>query len=76
MKKIELPIIMMDYNDKEIKDFLEKNNIKSKILGESSLGGGNYIIELKGILEDLKKVIDDGDYGWDGDYEEEWIKDC
>jgi len=65
MKKIELPIQMMDYNDKEIKDFLEKNNIKNKILGESSLGGGNYT-----------KVIDDGDYGWDGDYEEEWIKDC
>ena len=73
MKKIELPVIMMDYNDKEIKDFLKENNIKSKIVGER---GGFSIVELKGILEDLKKVIDDGDYGWDGDYEEEWIKDC
>lgn len=73
MKKIELPVIMMDYNDKEIKDFLKENNIKSKIVGER---GGFAIVELKGILEDLKKVIDDGDYGWGGDYEEEWIKDC
>ena len=58
---------------KKLQDFLKENNIKSKIVGE---GGGFAIIELKGILEDLKKVIDDGDYGWDGDYEEEWIKDC
>ena len=71
MKKIELPVI--DYHEKEFRDWLKQNNVKSKIVGE---GGGFLIVELKGTLKDLKKVIDDDEYGWDGDYEEEWIKDC
>ena len=71
MKKIELPVI--DYHEKEFRDWLKKNNVKSKIVGE---GGGFLIVELKGTLKDLKKVIDDDEYGWDGDYEEEWIEDC
>jgi hypothetical protein len=69
MKKIELPVV--DYNEKEFRDFLKQNNVKSKITGES---GGFLVVELKGTLKDLKKVIDDDEYGWDGDYEEEWIK--
>ena len=71
MKKIELPVV--DYNEKEFRDFLKQNNVKSKITGES---GGFLVVELKGTLKDLKKVIDDDEYGWDGDYEKEWIKSC
>ena len=71
-----MKLLHLTYSQKNMNrvcKFLGENNIKSKIVGER---GGFAIVELKGILEDLKKVIDDGDYGWDGDYEEEWIKDC
>lgn len=71
MKKIELPVV--DYYDIDFKNFLKHNSVKSKIVGE---GGGFLIVELKGTLKDLKKVIDDDEYGWDGDYEEEWIENC
>ena len=46
--------------------------VKTKIVGEWN---GFMMVEIKGEFENLKNVIDDPGFGWDGDYEEDWIED-
>jgi len=70
MKKIELPVI--NFDNKEFQNFLKLNKVKTKIVGEWN---GFMMVEIKGEFENLKNVIDDPGFGWDGDYEEDWIKD-
>ena len=70
MKKIELPVI--NFDNKEFQNFLKLNKVKTKIVGEWN---GFMMVEIKGEFENLKNVIDNPGFGWDGDYEEDWIKD-
>ena len=69
MKKIELPVI--NFDNKEFQNFLKLNKVKTKIVGEWN---GFMMVEIKGEFENLKNVIDNPGFGWDGDYEEDWKK--
>jgi hypothetical protein len=71
MKKIVLPGI--DINEKDFKKFLKENKVNLKVVGEEF---GFTMCELTGKEDDLLKVLNDDEFGWDGDYDSEEIIDC
>lgn len=62
---------VVGYEEDDFVKFLKDNNVVMDIIGKE---WGYTLARLTGTYENLKTILDDYDYGWGGDYTEDWIK--